>query len=406
MKSLDFFNLHLDDFLGELRALTEIEAPTGDLENLDRASVYISELLDPLGDLTSEDLEDHGRLLRVDRRGIGPRVLLLAHYDTVWPPGSWQAPWRIDDGRAYGPGVYDMKGGLLFIPWLLRYLRISGLPHPHLEILLNPDEEIGSPASRGHIEEAARRADFVLVLEPTNLAGDLKLERKGSGEYVVTVRGRATHQGVEPERGVNAVVEAAHQVLRLLELEDPALGTTVGPNMIDGGQASNMVPDHAEIRVDVRAWSLAETERIDAALHCLRPKLDGARVHVSGGWNRPPMEASDASCALFERAREQGSDLGLDLEWVRWGGSSDANLAAAVGATTVDGFGPVGEGAHQLDECIVIREVPRRLALLAELVISLARLQPVAPELELSSAPSEGDKPGLLTGFRSEGGEG
>jgi glutamate carboxypeptidase len=406
MNSLDYFERHLDQYLGELQALTEIEAPTGDLENLDRAAAYISELLDPLGDLTSEDLEDTGRLLHVDRQGTGPRVLLLAHYDTVWPPGSWPAPWRIDDGRAYGPGVYDMKGGLIFIPWLLRYLEFSGLAHPHLEVLLNPDEEIGSPASRGHIEEAARRADFVLVLEPTNLAGDLKLERKGSGEYVVTVQGRATHQGVEPERGVNAVVEAAHQVLRLLELEDPALGTTVGPNIIEGGRASNMVPDHAEIRVDVRAWSLSETERIDAALHGLRPKLDGARVHVSGGWNRPPMEASDASCALFAHARDQGAGLGLDLKWVRWGGSSDANLAAATGATTVDGFGPVGEGAHQLDECIVIREVPRRLALLAELVISLAGLQPVAPELELSSAPSEGDKPGLLTEFRSEGGEG
>lgn len=395
MKSLDFFNHHLDDFLGELRALTEIEAPTGDPENLDRAAAYISELLDPLGDLTSDDLEGHGRILHVDRRGTGPRVLLLAHYDTVWPPSSWPSPWRVDGGRVYGPGVYDMKGGLLFIPWLLRYLEISGLPHPHLEVLLNPDEEIGSPASRGHIEEAARRADFVLVLEPTNLEGDLKLERKGSGEYVVTVHGRATHQGVEPERGVNAVVEAAHQVLRLLELEDPALGTTVGPNMIAGGRASNMVPDLAEIRVDVRAWSLSETERIDAALQGLPPKLDHARVQVSGGWNRPPMEASDASFALFEHAREQGADLGLDLKWVRWGGSSDANLAAAVGATTVDGFGPVGEGAHQLDECIVISEVPRRLALLAELVISLARSQPVAPEFDSSSAPSEGEKTGL-----------
>jgi len=391
VKSLDFFERHLDRYLGELRALTEIEAPTGDLENLDRAAAYISELLDPLGDLTSENLEDHGRLLRVDRPGTGPRVLLLAHYDTVWPPGSWPAPWRIDDGRVYGPGVYDMKGGLLFIPWLLRYLKTSGLPHPHLEVLLNPDEEIGSPASRGHIEEAARRADFVLVLEPTNLEGDLKLARKGSGEYVVTVHGRATHQGVEPEHGVNAIVEAAHQVMRLLELEEPALGTTVGPNMIDGGRASNMVPDHAEIRVDVRAWTLSETQRIDAALHGLRPKLDGARVHVFGGWNRPPMEASDSSCALFELARERGADLGLDLRWVRWGGSSDANLAAAVGATTLDGFGPVGEGAHQLDEYIVISEVPRRLALLAELVLSLARLQPVAPELEFCSAPSEGN---------------
>jgi glutamate carboxypeptidase len=390
VKSLDFFEQHLDQYLGELRALTEIEASTGDLENLGRAAELIQFLLDPLGDVESENLEDHGRLLRVDRPGTGPRVLLLGHYDTVWPPGSWPSPWRVDNGRVYGPGVYDMKGGLLFIPWLLRYLKLSGLPHPHIEVLLNPDEEFGSPASRGHIEEAARRADFVLVLEPTNLEGSLKLERKGSAEYVVTIHGRSTHQGVEPERGVNAVVEAAHQVLRMLEFEDLDAGTTVGPNMIDGGRASNMVPDHAEIRVDVRAWTHAETQRLDAALRGLKPEVDGAQMHVFGGWNRPPMEASEGSFALFEHARLQGADLGLDLKWVRWGGSSDANLAASVGTPTVDGFGPVGEGAHQLDEYIVVNEVPRRLALLAEVVASLARLEAVEPEPHHSFEPPVG----------------
>jgi len=214
----------------------------------------------------------------------------------------------------------------------------------------------------------------VLVLEPANLEGSLKMERKGSGEYVITIHGRAVHQGVVPELGVNAVVEAAHQVLRMLEFEDPEAGTTVGPNVIAGGHASNTVPDLAEIRVDVRAWSRSETERLDAALRGLRPAIENARIEVTGGWNRPPMEASEASFALFERARELGAGLGIELEWVRWGGSSDANLAASVGTPTVDGFGPTGEGAHQLSECIVIEEIPRRLALLTELVISLAQL--------------------------------
>jgi glutamate carboxypeptidase len=166
----------------------------------------------------------------------------------------------------------------------------------------------------------------------------------------------------------------------MLEFEDLDAGTTVGPNMIDGGRASNMVPDHAEIRVDVRAWTHAETQRLDAALRGLKPAVNGAQIHVFGGWNRPPMEASEASFALFEHARLRGADLGLDLKWVRWGGSSDANLAASVGTPTVDGFGPVGEGAHQLDEYIVVNEVPRRLALLAEVVTSLARLEAVEPE--------------------------
>jgi glutamate carboxypeptidase len=372
MNSLEFFSHHLQGFLDELKAFTMIETPTGDLANIERAAVFLTERFAPLGKIERCDLQDHGPLLRLRRDGIGCRVLLLAHYDTVWPVGSWQTPWDVSHGRAHAPGVYDMKGGLLFILWLLRYLDANGLEHPQIEALLNPDEEIGSPGSRSYIEEAARRADWVLVLEPCTLDGSLKVARKGSGEYVVSIKGRSSHQGAEPEQGINAVVEASHQVLKLLELEDPAAGTTVGPNVIEGGQTSNTVPDFAEIRVDVRAWKQSETERLDAALRRLEPVLKGAEINVLGGWNRPPMEASEAAAELFERAQILGAGLGLDLTAIHWGGSSDANLAAAVGTPTIDGFGPSGEGAHQIDECIVIDDIPRRLALLAELVCSLA----------------------------------
>jgi glutamate carboxypeptidase len=279
----------------------------------------------------------------------------------------------VSHGGAHAPGIYDMKGGLLFILWMLRYLDDSQYASPEIEVLLNPDEEIGSMGSRSYIEEAARRADFVLVLEPCTLDGHLKVARKGSGEYVVTIRGRSSHQGAEPELGINAVVEASHQVLRLLELEDSAAGTTVGPNVISGGTVSNSVPDLAEIRVDVRAWQQSETERLDRELRRLKPVVEGTSIHVLGRWNRPPMEASPIATQLFERAKTIGDDLGLDLSPIRWGGSSDANLASAVGAPTIDGFGPSGEGAHQTDECIVIEDVPRRLALLSELVMSLAQ---------------------------------
>ena len=373
MESLNFFTDHLQDYLDELQALTAIETPTGDLTNLERAAVFLTERLAPLGRPERCDLQDHGPLLRLRREGVGSRVLLLAHYDTVWPVGSWQNLWSVRHGRAHAPGVYDMKGGLLFIPWMLRYLDAGGLDHPEIEILLNPDEELGSPGSRSYIEEAARRADFVLVLEPCNLDGGLKVARKGSGEYVVTIRGRSSHQGAEPEKGVNAVIEASHQILRILELEDAAAGTTIGPNVISGGQRSNTVPDLAEIRIDVRAWQQSESERLDTALRQLKPVVNGAEINVLGGWNRPPMESSPAAFELFERARALGENLELDLHPIRWGGSSDANLAAAVGAATVDGFGPSGEGAHQMDECIVIDEVPRRLALLSELVLSLTQ---------------------------------
>jgi glutamate carboxypeptidase len=372
VKSIDFFSDHLQDYLDELQALTAIETPTGDLENIERAAVFLTERLAALGHPERCDLQDHGPLLRLRREGVGSRVLLLAHYDTVWPVGSWQNPWSISHGRAHAPGIYDMKGGLLFILWMLRYIDASGYAHPEIEVLLNPDEEVGSPGSRSHIEEAARRAHFVLVLEPCTLDGSLKVARKGSAEYVITIHGRSSHQGAEPEKGINAVVEASHQVLRLLELEDAAAGTIVGPNVISGGHTANTVPDLAEIRVDIRAWQQSETERIDAALRRLQPALEGTEIHVLGGWNRPPMETSPIASQLFERARSIARDLGIDLTAIRWGGSSDANLAASVGAPTIDGFGPSGEGAHQVDECIVIDDVPRRLALLSELVLSLA----------------------------------
>jgi len=341
------------------------------LSHLENAAVHLTERFAPFGHVERCDLQDQGPLLRVRREGIGSRVLLLAHYDTVWPVGSWSTLWSVSHGRASAPGIYDMKGGLLFILWMLRFFDAGGIAHPEIEVLLNPDEELGSPGSRSFIEEASLRADCVLVLEPCTLDGSLKIARKGSGEYVITVRGRSSHQGAEPEKGVNAVVEAAHQVLAVLELADAAAGTTVGPNVISGGRASNTVPDTAEIRVDVRAWRESESQRLDAGLRRLRPVLAGSEIQVLGRWNRPPMEASAGATALFERAREVARNLGIALEAVRWGGSSDANLAAAVGAATIDGLGPSGEGAHQLDECITIDDVPRRLALLSELVVSL-----------------------------------
>lgn len=374
MNSLEFFANHLDDYLEELRELTAVETPTGNIRQLSRAADLLTERISSLGNVEREILPDHGPLLKIVRAGTGVRILLLGHFDTVWPIDSWSKLWRVEGGRVYGPGVYDMKGGLLFIIWLLRFLEEHGLEHPHIEAIFNPDEEFGSPGSRPVIEEAARRADVALVLEGTTLEGKLKLARKGSGEYVITISGRSAHQGVEPEKGVNAVVEAAHQVLKVLELEDLALGTTVGPNVIQGGLVSNMVPDQAEIRVDVRAWTSDETRRLEHALRNLCPVVDGSRVQVFGGWNRPPMEANDTSLEIFEGARVLGQGLGLDLDWVKWGGSSDANIAAAVGAPTIDGFGPVGEGAHQLGECLVLDEIPRRLALLTEVVRSLVHV--------------------------------
>jgi glutamate carboxypeptidase len=371
MKTLEYFSDHLDDYLVELRQFVEIETPTGNKEQAERAAAFLTDRFRQFGDITAEQLDMFGPMLRIRRPGLGSRVLLLAHYDTVWPVGSWSQSWRQAEGRVYGPGVYDMKSGLLFILWLLRSIDDLELQQPHIEILLTPDEEVGSLGSQGHVRQAATCADFALVLEPSDLVGSLKLARKGSGDYFVDVLGRSAHQGAEPELGVNAVVEAAHQILRLRELEDEAAGTTVGPNVVEGGTSPNTVPDVAKIAVDVRAWTERECERLDHAIRGLRPVLEGSRLSITGRWNRPPMEPSPASRQLFERARGVGEGLGLAINGVRWGGASDANFASESGAATVDGFGPTGEGAHQPTESIVVDDIPSRLALLTELVTSL-----------------------------------
>jgi glutamate carboxypeptidase len=386
MDTVRYFAERLPRYLEELRALVAIDTPTGDETGAERAADLLTAGLSELGIVEREPLPGWGPLLRVRRPGTGSRVLLLAHYDTVWPPGSWSATWSEHEGRAFGPGIYDMKAGLLFLPWLLRWLDDSGRGHPELEILLNPDEEKGSPGSRSRILDAAAAADFVLVLEPATPLGELKLARKGSGEFTVDVAGRPAHQGVAPEQGVNAVVEAAHQVLRMLELQDAGVGTSVGPNIISGGSASNTVADHARIVVDVRAWTEPERRRLDAGLRALIPVDGRARLEVRGAWNRPPMEPSLAAVELFARAREVGAALGLSLDQVAWGGSSDGNLTAAAGAPTLDGLGPVGDGAHTVSEHIVVAELPRRMALIAELVASLA----VPPEEWLSAEARAG----------------
>ncbi|HSN53086.1 MAG TPA: M20/M25/M40 family metallo-hydrolase [Candidatus Sulfomarinibacteraceae bacterium] len=374
MSTVDVFRARLPAYLAELRELVAIETPTGHEGNATRAAAWLGERLSPFGELEQENLAGHGPLLRLRRPGRGPRVMLVGHLDTVWPVGSWPDLWHEADGVVSGPGVYDMKGGLLFVVELLRWLDGAGIEHPSLEIVINPDEEVGSRASRHRIREIAAGCDAALVLEPTTRDGVVKVARKGSGEVVLTVHGRSAHQGVEPELGVNAVVEAAHQVLRLLELQDLAVGTTVGPNVVAAGSASNVVPDLARVEIDVRAWTAAEQRRLDAGLAALTPVLDGARLKLGGGWNRPPMEATPESMALFERARRIGVGLGLDLRAARWGGSSDGNLTAAAGTPTLDGLGPVGEGSHQRSEAILVDAVPVRLALLAELVASLVEL--------------------------------
>jgi len=370
--TLEYFEQNLDSYLSDLRQLVEIESPTHYLQGIKRASLWLQTQFAGLGQLRRFET-DAGAVLRLFRRGSGPHVLLLAHYDTVHPVGSWKKLWREERGRIYGPGIYDMKAGLLFALWALRYLRHAGLEHPNIEVLLTPDEEVGSVASRIFIEDAARGADYALVLEPPTSKGDLKVHRKGVGWYRLKVHGKAAHQGVEPEKGVNAIVEASHQILKIIEAQDLEKGTTLGPNVIKGGITGNVVADYAEVLVDMRAWTLDEAERVDRFMRGLEPWLKGARLELEGGLNRPPMEPTPESMALFELARGVARDLGFDSKPGKVGGGSDGNFTANLGVPTLDGLGAVGSGAHQKSEHILKDALPQRLALLAELLTRLTR---------------------------------
>ena len=302
------------------------------------------------------------------------QILVLGHLDTVYPIGTIaKMPFRVRGGRAWGPGTFDMKGGLVLALGAVDALRAVGAgPRRRVVFLWTSDEEIGSETSRRVIESEARRSDAVLVLEPAlGREGRLKTERKGVGGAEIIVTGRAAHAGIEPEKGVNAVHELALQIARLMKMNDRARGITVQATVVKGGTAANVVPERARAAVDIRFARLADAGRIEREVRGLRPILRGARVEVRVGGMRPPLERSAGVRELFRVARGLMGEMGLALGEAATGGGSDGNFTAALGVPTLDGLGAVGDGAHSLREHVVVREMGVRAALIAGL---LARL--------------------------------
>jgi glutamate carboxypeptidase len=293
------------------------------------------------------------------------RILLLGHFDTVWPAGtlaSW--PFAVTGGVATGPGVCDMKAGIVQMFAALRALTSSS----RVGVLLTCDEESGSVTSRALIEHEARRSGAVLVLEPSTPEGELKVARKGGSVYRVHVRGRAAHAGVEPHLGVNATVEAAHQVLAVRALAAASDGTSVTPTVLAAGTTTNTVPEHASLTIDVRAWSRDELDRVDRGIRALPAHLPEAELSVEGGVNRYPMMPSVA-WTLLEEATAAAKEIGVPAPaGVRAPGASDANFTAALGVPTLDGLGAVGGGAHARSEYVEVDRMPERAALLAALI--------------------------------------
>jgi glutamate carboxypeptidase len=359
----------LPEMLADIEALVTCESPSSDLSAVAMSADAVARVGARRLGAAPERIVLDGRTHLRWRLGDGPsRVLLLGHHDTVWPLGTLAShPFTVEGGVLRGPGCFDMKAGLV-----LAMHAAAALPDPSgVTLLVTADEEIGSPSSRALIEaEAAGRA-AALVLEASAEGGALKTERKGVSLYQVTVAGRAAHAGLEPERGVNATVELAHQVLTVSALADRERGTTVTPTLMSAGTTSNTVPAAGELTVDVRVRDAAEQEKVDAAMRALWPVLRGARLEVTGGPNRPPLEAK-ASARLFARVTAHAAALGQPPpSRAAVGGGSDGNLTAGVGTPTLDGLGAVGGGAHAEDEHVLVPELPPRAALVAALVAGL-----------------------------------
>lgn len=370
---LDYAQDHADEILATLREMVELESFSADKDGVDALSAYIRDQFKELGAVVQTINQDEaGNHLIADWGEGDPQVLILCHMDTVWPKGTLkERPFRIEDELAYGPGILDMKAGIANSIHALKAIRSLELKTQHrVRLLFNSDEEVGSPTSRLLIEQEAKRSTHVFCLEPgAGPNGALKIGRKGVGMFQVKVTGRAAHAGNEPEKGISAIEEMAHQVLALHKFTNLEIGTTVNVGVMQGGAVRNQVAPNAEAMVDLRVATAAEAERVTREILALTAKLPGAKLEITGGLNRPPMEKTEATGKLLEWARKIAGPLGIQLDEAHVGGGSDAQFAAAAGIPVLDGLGGVGEGPHADHEHISVAALSQRTALLASLLV-------------------------------------
>lgn len=369
-----YFKQQLPEIVAELRTYVEMETPTHNKQAVDRLGALIADRFRALGCRVDEiQQEVYGNQLRIEY-GDGPeQIMILGHFDTVKEVGTLSLePWREEEGRLYGPGVYDMKAGIIFSYFALRAIVEQKLPlKSKLVFFWNTDEEIGSISSEHLIKEEARKSKYALVLEPAAEDGSLKTSRKGGGDFILTAKGKAAHAGNDHAKGINAIEELAHQILAIQSFTSYEAGTTVSVGTITGGSVSNVVPDYAQAEIDVRVSTSEEKERITRLMHGLTPVLAGAELIVEGGITKPPMERTTGTEELFLFAQKHAQEEGLRLTERGVGGTSDGNFAAEAGTPTLDGLGPVGDGAHASHEHIILDAVPGRIAVLFRLLHTL-----------------------------------
>ena len=376
---LDYCLAHEDWLLELIESLVVIESPSDDPDAVNRCGRELTSQLEAIGGMVtpvpSATAGDHLRAAF----GAGPRqILLLGHFDTVWPVGQLsRMPLKRDGGKLYGPGAFDMKAGIGLAALATRALMDrGGIDGCSIVMLWTTDEEIGSKTSRALIESEASKSEAVLVFEPSLPGGALKTSRKGVGQFEMIARGVSAHAGLDPGKGVSAIRELARQIVALDDLQDPARGVTLTAGIVSGGTRVNVVPAEARATIDARAITRADAERVERAMRSLAPRVPGASIEVTGGFARPPLERTAEVVRLFELAKTSAAEIGVTLEEGGAGGGSDGNFTAALGIPTLDGFGAIGDGAHALHEHVEIDALVPRAATIATVLDHLARARP------------------------------
>jgi glutamate carboxypeptidase len=349
--------------LADLEAIVKLESPTEDLQACRDVIALADQIATRVLGTPAEIREVNGRPV-FWWGSQNPDVVVLAHLDTVWPKGSFEPLWQVEGNAARGPGVFDMKAGFIQALYAMKGITAGAA------LVATTDEETGSATSKEFIQEISAKAKAVLVLEAT-LNGKVKTGRKGTAMYQVKIHGKASHAGLDPEKGINATIEIAHAVLAIAALQNPEHGTTVVPTTLHAGNTTNTVPDLAVLDIDIRSYSMADLQRVDAAIKALTAVNPGCRYEITGGFNRPPLETS-STMALYERAEKVAKELGMPpLGHASVGGASDGNFAAAAGAQVLDGLGAIGDGAHAAHEWIDITTLEDRSNLLHALMKDL-----------------------------------
>jgi glutamate carboxypeptidase len=367
----DFCRAQQPWLIDTIESLVRLESPTTDKDAVDRCGAELQKRLESIGGRVSKlPRQDRGDHLLAEFGCGANQLLLLGHFDTVWPVGQLsRMPLKTENGRLYGPGVFDMKAGIAIAMLATRALLETGTSIAHrITMLWTTDEEVGSDTSRGAIEDEARRSAAVLVLEPSLPGGALKTARKGCGGYEVVVHGVSAHAGIEPQKGASAVQELARQILTINALQDLDRGRLVNVVQVQGGLRSNVIPEEARAVVDVRVPTVDDGADLERAMLGLQTADPRTRISVSGGLNRPPLERTAAVARLYDQARTVAKEIGIDLAEGSTGGGSDGNFTAALGVPTLDGLGAVGDGAHALHEHVEIGVLTDRAALVAGLM--------------------------------------